>query len=128
MLTRLFTFLFLLNALFFPMGEVCLCTVSESPAQSEQYLEQGVGLSHHEKNVQQLDGHPHANQISDTQSLNPDNCCADSQCDDQCMCNPALSTVQKQVSLVIVDTNYPPHMVTHYYQIYLSVSSPPPVI
>jgi len=75
--------------------------------------------------------HTPINKVSDNtnnQSLNAGNCCNGSQCGNQCMYYSPLISGQKNTFLLSVDSSYPQQDFAHFYQLYLPVSSPPPVI
>lgn len=106
---RLLTFIFTFNAIFLSMDGVCLCEMDKDSGHSM------VQTS-----------------IADTEKLHetadPDDCCDTSVCPDNCMSTLSLLTSNKQKVFISRPAKYPEHIYSHFYQLYLSVSSPPPLV
>ena len=107
-MTRLLTLIFTLNAIFFSVGEVCLCDMSNN----SDYSIMTSSLSDTEKTHK---------------VMNSDNCCDESVCTDNCMGTlPLLSSINSGIIFNCLST--PRFTDSHFYQLYLSVSYPPPIV
>ncbi len=106
---RLLTFIFTLNAIFFSMDGVCLCDMKND---SDHAMIQS--------SMSDLD--------ESQETVDSNNCCNTSVCTDNCMGNLPYLSSYKQSMFISNTAEYPLKVHTHFYQLYLSVSSPPPLV
>jgi len=106
---RLLTFIFTLNAIFFSMNGLCLCDKNND--------------SDHSMMQSSISGMDEAQETVDS-----DDCCNTPACTNNCTSTQSLLTSSKQDILFNNPSSHPEHIFSHFYQHYLVVSSPPPLV